>query len=161
MTGRFQFDHIPDHASTDLWVEAPGFASVSTGWVATSGASSRFRAGQTDIRVVLQPEAIIRGQVADETGGRGVAGVFLLARDSTRSLAALTEIKDESQAVDVTLAPALVARGRIIDPNGKAIAGAPVSFRASAFSGCRPTIGPRPPRSTVPATLKAEIGTSS
>lgn len=62
----------------------------------------------------------------------GIKGVVVLARDRVRNLAALMEIKDESQPVDVTLAPAVVVRGRIIDPNNKAIAGAPVSLVASA-----------------------------
>ncbi len=81
--GRFRFDHIPDYASADLRVEAPGFASTSTCWVATPIAGSQFAAGRTDIRVVLKPEAIVRGRIVDEETGQGIAGVTLLARPNT------------------------------------------------------------------------------
>jgi hypothetical protein len=80
--GRFRFDYIPAGATADFWVEAPGRASCWTywsgGWSNLEG--SQFKAGQTDIRVVLKPEAVIRGRVIDEESGAGVAGVCLLAR---------------------------------------------------------------------------------
>ena len=57
--------------------------------------------------------------------------VLILARDQERNLAGLAEVKDQAQTLDVTLSPAFVVRGRITDPNGKAIPAATVSLRAS------------------------------
>ncbi|MBN1359276.1 MAG: carboxypeptidase regulatory-like domain-containing protein [Sedimentisphaerales bacterium] len=80
--GRFQFDNVPASGTADLWVEAPGKASCWTYWEheRSSIAGSQFQAGRTDIRIVLNPEAIIRGKVVDEDSGKGVPGVRLLAR---------------------------------------------------------------------------------
>jgi len=84
--GRFRFDHIPATASADFWVEAPGWASSWTYWEKelSSSAGSQFKAGQTDIRIVVKPEAIIRGRAIDEDSDKGVAGVVLLARPNAR-----------------------------------------------------------------------------
>jgi len=84
--GRFRFDHIPATASADFWVEAPGRASAWTYWEKelSNSAGSQFKAGQTDIRIVVKPEAIIHGKIIDEDSGNGVAGVVLLARPNAR-----------------------------------------------------------------------------
>jgi len=80
--GRFRFDQIPAGATADFWVEASGRACCWTywsgGWSNLEG--GQFRAGRTDIRITLKPEAVIRGRVIDEDSGKGVAGVRLLAR---------------------------------------------------------------------------------
>jgi hypothetical protein len=81
--GRFRFEHIPARATADFWVEAPGMASCWTHWPSDLE-GSQFKAGRTDIRIVLKPEAIIRGRVIDEDSGTGVAGVHLLARPNAR-----------------------------------------------------------------------------
>ncbi len=83
--GRFHFDRIPRGATADFWAEAPGRASCGTYWSGelSSVLGSQFRAGQTDVRIVLKPEAILRGRVVDEDSGKGVAGVRLLARPNT------------------------------------------------------------------------------
>ncbi|NQT01129.1 MAG: carboxypeptidase regulatory-like domain-containing protein [Planctomycetes bacterium] len=60
-----------------------------------------------------------------------IRGVLVLARDTEHNLAGLAEVKDQAQPLDVTLLPAFVVRGRITDPNGKAIPAATVSLRAS------------------------------
>ncbi|HCO92791.1 MAG TPA: hypothetical protein DIU00_02380 [Phycisphaerales bacterium] len=80
--GRFRFDHIPAGGTADIWVEAPGKASCWTYWEheLSSLAGSRFQAGRTDIRIVLEPEGIIRGKVVNEDSGEGIAGIRLLAR---------------------------------------------------------------------------------
>jgi protocatechuate 3,4-dioxygenase beta subunit len=57
--------------------------------------------------------------------------VVVLARDTEHNLAGLAEVKDQTQSLDVTLTPAFMVRGRITDPNGKAIPAATVSLRAS------------------------------
>ena len=84
--GRFQFDNIQAAASADFWVEAPGWASCWTYWEKelSDTAGSQFRAGQTDVRIVVKPEAIIQGRIIDEESGKGVAGVVLLARPNAR-----------------------------------------------------------------------------
>jgi protocatechuate 3,4-dioxygenase beta subunit len=80
--GRFRLDRIPVGATADFGVEAPGRASCWTHWSGPlpENAGSQFKAGQTDIRIVLKPEAIIRGRVVDEDSGQGVPGIRLLAR---------------------------------------------------------------------------------
>lgn len=80
--GRFRFERIPVDGTADFWVEASGKASCWTFWAGgRSGvAGSQFHAGQTDIRIVLKGEGVIRGKVVDGDSGRGVAGVRLLAR---------------------------------------------------------------------------------
>ncbi len=84
--GRFRFDHIPAGGTADFWVEALGKASCWTYWEheRSSIAGTQFQAGQTDIRIVLKAEGIIRGRVVDEDSGQGVAGVRLLARPNVR-----------------------------------------------------------------------------
>ncbi|MBN2131670.1 MAG: carboxypeptidase regulatory-like domain-containing protein [Sedimentisphaerales bacterium] len=84
--GRFRFDHIPATASADFWVEAPGWASGWTYWEEELSdlAGSQFKAGQTDIRIVVKPEAIIQGKIIDEDSGKGVSGVVFLARPNAR-----------------------------------------------------------------------------
>jgi hypothetical protein len=77
--GRFVFEGIPGDAGADFFVEAPGKASNYTFVASDSMPGMRFAAGRRDIRIVLQPEAKIKGRVVDEAGG-GVAGVRLLAR---------------------------------------------------------------------------------
>ncbi|MBN1507113.1 MAG: carboxypeptidase regulatory-like domain-containing protein [Sedimentisphaerales bacterium] len=83
--GKFQFDHIPADGTADFWVEAAGRASCWSYWEhdLSSVAGSQFQAGRTDIRIVLEPEAIIQGRVVNEDSGKGVAGVRLLARPDT------------------------------------------------------------------------------
>ncbi|MHC4324835.1 MAG: carboxypeptidase regulatory-like domain-containing protein, partial [Planctomycetota bacterium] len=57
--------------------------------------------------------------------------VLVLARDTEHNLAGLADVKDQTQPLDLTLSPAFVVRGRIMDPNGKAIPAATISLRAS------------------------------
>jgi len=83
--GRFRFDRVPTGATADFWAEAPGRASYGTHWIGDlpSVIGSQFRAGQTDIRIVLKREAVLRGRVVDEESGKPVAGVRVLARANT------------------------------------------------------------------------------
>ena len=60
-----------------------------------------------------------------------IRNVLILARDTERNLAGLAEVGDQDQPLDVTLTPAFMIRGRITDPDGKAIPAAVVSLRAS------------------------------
>ncbi len=78
--GRFSFGHLPQDATADLWVEAPGKAGYWTFWQRDSSVGSQFRANARDIRIVLQEEARIHGRVTDEASGQGVVGVTILAR---------------------------------------------------------------------------------
>ncbi len=82
--GRFRFDHVPDCASADFQVAAAGFACGATYQEISPTLGTRFMAGQTDIRVILKPEAVIRGKIVNEETGQGVAGVTLLARPNRR-----------------------------------------------------------------------------
>jgi protocatechuate 3,4-dioxygenase beta subunit len=84
--GQFRFDHVPTGATADFWAEAPNKASCWTYWQheLSSVAGTQFRAGQSDIRIVLKPEGILQGKVVNEDSGEGIAGVRLLARPDTR-----------------------------------------------------------------------------
>ncbi len=77
--GQFTFDNIPEGSTADFGVEAPGRASVWTFCDFGLDRGERFVAGRTDIRIVLPPEAHIRGQVVDELRGEGVADVNVAA----------------------------------------------------------------------------------
>ena len=79
-TGRFSFRHLPEDATVDLWVEAPGKAGYWTFWQRDSSVGNGFKVGTQDVKVVLPDEACIRGTVIDESSGQGIAGVNLLAR---------------------------------------------------------------------------------
>lgn len=52
--------------------------------------------------------------------------VFVLARDPPHNLAGLTQVRNQSEPVEVTLAPAFIVRGRITDPNDKPVPAASV-----------------------------------
>ncbi len=84
--GQFRFDHVPADATADFWIEVPGKASCWTYWEheLSDVAGIQFRAGRTDIRIVLKPEGILRGKVVNENSGEGVAGVRLLVRPDAR-----------------------------------------------------------------------------
>jgi protocatechuate 3,4-dioxygenase beta subunit len=51
----------------------------------------------------------------------------LVARHVQRNLAAVAEIAEGTKTLDVKLEPGIVIAGRVVDPNGKGIAGAQVS----------------------------------
>jgi hypothetical protein len=79
-TGRFSFRNLPEDATVDLWVEAPGKAGHWTFWQRDSSVGNGFKVGTQDIKIALSDEACIRGKVIDESSGQGIAGVALLAR---------------------------------------------------------------------------------
>jgi protocatechuate 3,4-dioxygenase beta subunit len=78
--GRFSFSNLPKGEIVDVWVEAAGKAGYWTSWATAMRAGRQFQTGQTNIELVLQPEARVQGQVVDEASGRGVKGVILVAR---------------------------------------------------------------------------------
>ncbi len=77
--GNFRFDDVPADVSADFFIEAAGYASICTSLAWDNLAGYQFAAGRTDIRIELQKESRIEGQVVD-TAGRPVAGIRLLAR---------------------------------------------------------------------------------
>jgi hypothetical protein len=78
--GRFLFNNVPVGATADFGVEAPGRASIWTTCDFGPGQGEQFTAGRTDIRIVLPPEACIKGKVVEQETGEPVAGVKILAR---------------------------------------------------------------------------------
>lgn len=74
--GKFAFGHIPDEATADFHVQAPGWAPAYT-FREGFGRGRQFAVGRTDIRIVLEPEATISGRVIDEDSGRPVSGLNL------------------------------------------------------------------------------------
>jgi protocatechuate 3,4-dioxygenase beta subunit len=83
--GQFLFDNVPEGATADFGLEAPGMASMWTFCDFGPGQGEQFTAGRTDIRIVLSPEASIKGRVVDEHTGQVVAGVRILAIPYSRA----------------------------------------------------------------------------
>ena len=82
--GRFSFNNIPPDSTADFWVEAPGKVCIWTFWEDDNSPGMQFDAGRSDIRIVLGPEAKIKGCVIDENTGNPVGDIQLLARPDTR-----------------------------------------------------------------------------
>jgi hypothetical protein len=96
--------------------------------------------GQPAAGVMVSSKPICEEPVRTDEHGRfrvtwrpssNIQNVLVLARDPDRNLAGLADVKDQSQPVDVTLAPAFVVRGLITDPDDKPIPQATISLRAS------------------------------
>lgn len=68
--GGFQFDNIPADCAVELLVTAAGRAT-------TLLREPAFKAGQTDIRVVLPAEARIEGRIVDGSTSKGIPGAKL------------------------------------------------------------------------------------
>jgi len=82
-----------------------------------------------------------RGQfVAGYDEKRVEHGLFIIARDLERSLAAVIRTKEFKKPIQLTLGPALTVKGRIIDPNGTGIPAARVSLCID-FAHCLSKIG--------------------
>ncbi len=77
--GQFLFDNVPKGTTADFGVEAPGKASLWTICNFGPREGEQFVAGCTDIRIVLPPEARIKGRVVDEHKGQAIAGVSVQA----------------------------------------------------------------------------------
>ena len=71
--GRFFFSNLPADLCVDLLVMAAGKATTYTYQWALK--KSAFKAGQTDIRVVLPAEARIEGKIVDPDTGKGIPGL--------------------------------------------------------------------------------------
>ncbi len=80
VNGEFLFDNIPEGATADFGAEASGRALIWTTCDSGLRQGEQFTAGRTDIRIVLPPEACIKGQVVKQETGESVTGVQLLAR---------------------------------------------------------------------------------
>ena len=88
--------------------------------------------GQED--VVSDAEG--RFEVVGDAGGwpgREPVVAFLVGRDEAKNLAAAVQIEEDTRTVDITLKPAVILAGKVVDPNGKAIARARITpmLRAS------------------------------
>ena len=81
--GQFLFDNVPEGATADFGAEAPGKALIWTTCDFGPGQGEQFTAGRTDIRIVLPPEACIKGQVIEEATNEPVAGVLILVRPAS------------------------------------------------------------------------------
>jgi len=75
--GNFSFNNFAADVSADLWIEAPGWASVyeyTTHWTSSCG----FEAGRTDIRLVLPKEVVVQGRVIDAETGRPIEDAIVV-----------------------------------------------------------------------------------
>ena len=82
--GRFAFANIPPDAGAELIVSAPGLATIQTGPNSRRPLDFQFAAGQEDIRVVLPPEAVIRGVAVEAGTGKPVEGLVVLVAGPVR-----------------------------------------------------------------------------
>ena len=83
--GQFLFDNVPGDSTADFEVEAPGMDSMWTFCDFGPDQGEQFTAGRIDIRIVLSPEASIKGRVVDEHTGQVVAGVRISAIPYSRA----------------------------------------------------------------------------
>jgi len=74
--GKFAFTRIPAGATAEFIVNKPGRATIST-YKRTGSANQKlnFTEGQKDIKLVLPPEAKIKGLVVEKDTGKPVGGV--------------------------------------------------------------------------------------
>ncbi|MBN2180813.1 MAG: redoxin domain-containing protein [Sedimentisphaerales bacterium] len=85
--GRFEFNNIPEDSSVDLFIRAEGKAAITT-YQSELGPS--FKAGQTNVRVVLPDEGCIEGRIIDTGKNEGIAGVEITAMPRISSVGAIT-----------------------------------------------------------------------
>jgi protocatechuate 3,4-dioxygenase beta subunit len=85
--GQFVFNNVPKGATADFEVTAPGRASIWTFFDCDPGldVGEQFLAGRTDIRIKLPLEARLSGAAVEESIGRALAGVPILARPYSRA----------------------------------------------------------------------------
>lgn len=83
--GQFLFDNVPGDSTADFEVEAPGMASMWTFCDFGPEEGEQYVAGRTNIRIVLPPEASIKGRVIKEETGEPVAGIRILAIPYSRA----------------------------------------------------------------------------
>ena len=72
---------------------------------------------------------------ADAAGRFEVTGqvVYLVARDEEGKLAAAAEVEEGTETLDVKLKPAVLVRGKVVDPDGKGIGRAEINIWSSIF----------------------------
>jgi len=87
VNGQFVFDKIPKGSTADFEVMAPGRASIWTFFDCNPGLDigEQFHAGQTEIRIKLPAEARLSGQVVNDSTGKVLTGVGILARPYNRA----------------------------------------------------------------------------
>ncbi len=78
--GQFSFGQIPTRATAEFLVKKSPKATVSTFDAQNfRGQALQFSPGQSDIKIVLPPEARIEGAVVEKATGKPAAGIRLLA----------------------------------------------------------------------------------
>lgn len=77
-SGQFAFRDLPKAAQVGFYVTSPGRARALT--ASDEPPFLPYAAGRSDIRIVMQPEATLKGQAVDSATGEGVANVKLMAR---------------------------------------------------------------------------------
>ncbi|MHC4333323.1 MAG: M56 family metallopeptidase [Planctomycetota bacterium] len=78
--GRFELDNIPTEAGADLLLTAPGLATTYTHKpenIRTGYEGAAFKAGKTDIKIIMPPEARIEGKIVERETDIGVPHVPL------------------------------------------------------------------------------------
>ncbi|UCE50331.1 MAG: protein kinase, partial [Phycisphaerales bacterium] len=97
---------------------------------------ARDEAGKPLAGVKLQVLPMSRGEVTSDSQGRFEVGWtprrlgsrqtvhYLVARLEERNLAVAVEINEETKTLDVKLKPGVILTGKVVDPEGKGIAGA-------------------------------------
>jgi beta-lactamase regulating signal transducer with metallopeptidase domain len=78
--GRFEFDNIPSGVSADLLLTAPGLATLYTRKpenIKSGYEGAAFKAGKTDIRIIMPPEARIEGKMVERETEASIPHVTL------------------------------------------------------------------------------------
>ncbi len=82
-SGRFRLDDLPEEASVEFGVKKQGYATLLTLERSQYYQESyQFVPGQSDIKLVMPPEAVVEGMVIEQDSGRPVAGVMVEIQNS-------------------------------------------------------------------------------
>ena len=128
--GRFEFVNLPREAGVDLRVLAPGFAAVTTR--AGSEDQASYRPGQTDIRLVLAPEARISGKVVHKETGAPVAGVLVMASNPPAHQGGLSDAQGRFTIANLPAGKTTLRLGEQPDSAAEWILEAEVSVETAA-----------------------------
>jgi len=86
-SGKFVFPDMPAEATFEFLVKKAGHATLCTFDASTYGGEKlHYAPGQADIKLVLSPEAKIKGVVTEKATGKPVAGVEIITQPQERGL---------------------------------------------------------------------------
>ncbi len=84
--GHFVFENMPVGTTFEFQAKKAGRAVVRTFDPASRGGKGQFSPGQSGIKIILPPEAIIQGIAVEKVGGKPVAGTTVMAVPTSRGM---------------------------------------------------------------------------